>query len=126
MILIVDASAAYDLLTEGRSEYRISGAQELLSVDLIVLELLNARWKVERSREAVPSVKTILGFLDRLGIIPSMRLAADAAALAERLNHPVYDCLYVAAAQHSRAQLLTLDGRLSRKLRSAGLSRLLR
>lgn len=126
MILVVDASAAYDLLTEGRCERRILGAKELLSIDLIVAELLNARWKVVRSHEAAPSVETILGFLDRLTIIPSLRFAAAAAELAERLDHPVYDCLYLAAAQRERAQLLTLDGRLSRKLRSARLSRILR
>jgi len=125
VILVVDASAAYDLLTEGRCAQRILGAEELISPDLIVAELLNARWKVARSRQAVPQLDTILEFLDRLRLVPSLRYAADAARLAERLNHPVYDCLYVAAAQHERAKLLTVDSRLARKLRSGTLSRIL-
>jgi predicted nucleic acid-binding protein len=125
VILVIDASAAYDLLTEGRCAQHILGAEELISPDLIVAELLNARWKVARSREAVPQLDTVLEFLDRLRIIPSLPYAADAARLAERLNHPVYGCLYVAAAQHERAKLLTLDSRLSRKLRSSALARIL-
>ena len=125
MILVIDASAAYDLLTEGRCARRILGAEELISPDLVVAELLNARWKVARSREAVPQLDDVLEFLDRLRILPSLPYGADAARLAERLNHPVYDCLYVAAAQHERAKLLTLDSRLSRKLRSGALARIL-
>ncbi|MBV8066678.1 MAG: type II toxin-antitoxin system VapC family toxin, partial [Candidatus Eremiobacteraeota bacterium] len=78
------------------------------------------------SREPAPSVETILGFLDRLSIVPSTHYATDAAALAERLDHPVYDCLYIAVAERERANLITLDARLSRKMRSARLTRLLR
>lgn len=125
MILVVDASAAYDLLTEGRSAHRIVGAEELISPDLIVAELLNARWKVVRSRQAAPPLDIVLEFFDRLHIVSSLRYAADAARLAERLDHPVYDCLYVAAAQREHAKLLTVDLRLSRKLRSGKLARIL-
>jgi predicted nucleic acid-binding protein len=47
-------------------------------------------------------------------------------ALAQRLDHPVYDCFYVALAQRERARLLTFDERLVKKLTSASLERLLR
>lgn len=126
MIVVIDASAAYDLLSEGRCAQRIVGAQDLVAPDLITAELLNARWKVARSHEAVPAIDTILEFLDRLRIVKSLRYAEEAALLADRLGHPVYDCVYVAVAQQERAKLLTLDKRLSRKLRSAALAHILR
>jgi len=126
MILVVDASAAYELLTEGRCTASMVGAQDIIAPDLIVCELLNARWKVMRSGDKAPRLETILEFLERLRIMPSLLYAAQAAALAERLDHPVYDCFYVATAQREHAKLLTVDERLIRKLRSKTLARLLR
>jgi predicted nucleic acid-binding protein len=41
------------------------------------------------------------------------------------LDHPVYDCVYVAAAQHEQAKLLTVDKKLAQKLRTHKLSSLL-
>lgn len=38
----------------------------------------------------------------------------EALALACHLNHPVYDCLYLALARREAALLLTADQRLKR------------
>jgi len=43
VILVIDASAVYDVLAEGRCAQRISGAEEPISPDLIVAELVNER-----------------------------------------------------------------------------------
>lgn len=125
MSIVLDASAVYDLLTAERCREHISGARELIAPDLIVPELLNARWRVERSGGNPPSAARTIGYLSLLTIMPSLGYAGDAAALAKRLDHPVYDCLYVALAQRERAKLLTLDERLIKKLRAARLSKLL-
>lgn len=125
-MMVVDASAAYELLTEQRTLKKIAGAAELLAPDLIVPELLNARRRMAQARKASPDVSVIIEFLRRIRLLPALEYAADAAALAERLDHPVYDCLYVAIAQREHAPLLTLDQRLIKKLRSARMSKLLR
>ena len=41
-----------------------------------------------------------------------LRLQAEALALACRLNHPVYDCLYLALARREAATLISADRRL--------------
>jgi predicted nucleic acid-binding protein len=41
-------------------------------------------------------------------------LQVEALALACHLNHPVYDCLYLALARREAAFLLTADQRLQR------------
>jgi len=128
VILVVDASAAYDLLEESLTAEKLLGAKELIAPDLIVAELLNARWKVARSGLAAPSLERTLTFLERLRLVPSIAYAREAAALAEQLDHPAYDCFYVATAQREGAKFLTLDERLLRKVRlskHAGIARLL-
>ena len=45
-------------------------------------------------------------------IEPHCHLQAEALALACHLDHPVYDCLYLALARREAALLLTADQRL--------------
>ena len=42
-------------------------------------------------------------------IEPVRHLQAEALALACHLDHPVYDCLYLALARREAAMLLTAD-----------------
>ena len=126
MIVVLDASAAYDLLTQGRCEPQIVGARDILAPDLIVSDVLNARWKTARSGAAVPDIKTTIEFFSRLTLVPAISYAEAAASLAGRLDHPVYDCLYVAVAQLEKAKLLTLDRRLLAKLRESRMTKVIR
>lgn len=51
-------------------------------------------------------------------VIRSTRpLLNRALTLADRLAHPVYDCVYLALAEHERATLITGDERLLARLR---------
>jgi predicted nucleic acid-binding protein len=47
-----------------------------------------------------------------LDLRPSGPLLSRALTLAQRLRHPVYDCIYVALAQAEGATLITADQRL--------------
>jgi len=49
--------------------------------------------------------------VDRLE--PDRHLQAEALALACHLNHPVYDCLYLALARREAASLISSDRRLN-------------
>ena len=125
MTIVVDASAAYDLLTQATCQAKIVGASELIAPDLIVPELLNARWKVSRSGVPAPKLEDTLEFLSRLRILPTLPYASAAAALAEKLDHPIYDCLYLAMAKHEGAKLLTVDQRMSKKIASTAIAKML-
>jgi predicted nucleic acid-binding protein len=118
LTLVVDASAAGALLFYGRWDDVLENNSDLVAPDLIVAELLNARWKITRSGGKTPGVDSILGFVKRVRILPSLPYAAVAAELSERLHHPIYDCLYVALARQESAKLLTSDTRLVRMLRA--------
>jgi hypothetical protein len=43
---------------------------------------------------------------------PERHLQAEALALACHLNHPVYDCIYLALAKREAATLISTDRRL--------------
>ena len=125
MKLVLDASAAFRLLQNDRLDAAIPDSVEFLAPDIIVAELLNARWKLTRAGQNAPSVDAITELIVRLRIVSSTTYAVHAARLAERIDHPVYDCLYVAAAQHERSKLLTVDTKLAKKLRAHKLASLL-
>ncbi len=96
----------------------------LLAPELIVPELLNVRWKVARTGGFVPDVSAIMDLLARLTLEPMTEYATDAAAFAERLDHPVYDCFYVALAHRWNGIIITADHRLRRKLTANSLDHL--
>jgi predicted nucleic acid-binding protein len=99
----------------------ISGERDLLAPDLIVAEFTNVLWKkIESSecdREAADAILA-LWQIDRPELVPSADLAARSLALATVLHHPVYDCLYLAAAIEYQAAFATADRRLARAART--------
>ena len=116
---VIDASVAVKwLVTEAYSEQ----AARLLDADLtcIAPELLfaeaaNALWAMHRRgdidnsdlAEAIDLLKSA-----PVGVPFSMRqLAASAARLASDLDHPVYDCFYLALAVQEQYPVITADGR---------------
>lgn len=117
--LVVDASIATAWITmediSAPSRALISAGEVLIAPELIVAEVGNALWKAERrgqvSREQVEATSGMLAnSLARM--LPTLPLLPAAAALARELNHPIYDCFYLALAQHEGAELATADARM--------------
>jgi predicted nucleic acid-binding protein len=91
----------------------------LLAPDLVLVELLNAAWKGRRLGAITSEQFQVLASrasepFSRL--FPASALLARAAHWCRELDHPAYDCLYVALAERERATLITADQRLLRKL----------
>jgi predicted nucleic acid-binding protein len=119
MSLIVDASVATKWLVEEdqRIEARALAdvGRELIAPDIIVAEVGNALWKRCRRKElrvmdAVRAVEKLPGAFDRL--MSSVHLVGDAMRLSATLDHPIYDCFYLALAEREAAPLVTADQRL--------------
>jgi predicted nucleic acid-binding protein len=68
----------------------------------LLTEVANALWKLQRSGSLVDQFE------------PDRELQVEALALACHLDHPVYDCLYLALARREAARILTADQRLQR------------
>ena len=112
MRIVVDASVAVKwFVLEANSEHArrlLASDATLVAPDLIVAETANVMWKRQRvggitpeqATEAVAALPLIFAEL-----LPSAHLVARAAAIARALDHPVYDCFYLAAAEDLAAEL---------------------
>lgn len=119
MKAVVDASVAVKwLFTEdGTVEARqlLAHRIALYAPDFILTETANVIWKKARRREiadAQPYFEELARLGDLITLSPSADLLAHAAAIAIEIDHPVYDCLYLACAEIEGAALVTADRRL--------------
>jgi predicted nucleic acid-binding protein len=90
MALVVDASVAIKWFID---------EPDLLAPDLLVPEVCNAAWRKVRRGESHPTQAKQIAQRLRHGVLalrPSAPLAARAMELALDLDHPVYDCFYLA------------------------------
>jgi predicted nucleic acid-binding protein len=95
---------------------RLEGRLDLLAPDLLESEFANLLWKKIRRNECdEDSARRMLEAwqIDRPEMIEGGLLSARALELALRLDHPVYDCLYIAASIEFEAALATADMRLA-------------
>lgn len=123
MSLVVDASIACKWFVEeegsAEAEKLLATGEALLAPDLIVAEVCSAIWKKLRagqmtSMQATAAMEGLPGFFDDL--IPCHRLGARSLAIAEALDHPVYDCFYLALAELNDVRVVTADARLLGRL----------
>lgn len=119
MKLVIDASVVVPCFVPERfsSSARswLDAASMLLAPELLSLECANALWKKVRLgeialRDASAALEHIVsGFIE---LRSSPALACTALELGAELNHPVYDCAYVALAEAESAAFLTADRKL--------------
>lgn len=120
MSWVVDASVAVKwVVPEGLSDNAdriLASEEELLAPDLLLVEAANALWKKVRRHELSPGeADRALGVILSSGLVirPTRPLLTRALVMAVRLQHPVYDCVYLALAERERAALVTADERLA-------------
>lgn len=124
---VVDASVAFGWFAEVAGSERAvvlleaAPSAQLIAPDLVLVELLNAGWKAERMGAITTAQFEAIAELAP-GLFSELVPAAPLLSAAQRwclaLDHPVYDCLYLALAEQRSALLVTRDQRLLRKLQS--------
>ncbi len=121
MKFVVDASVALKWLV---AEADSKAADTLLKHELcapgfIYLECANALWRFTKRGEAtMEQARDKLRALHRLKIarVEQSSLVTRALEIACALGHPVYDSLYLAAAERQQCRVVTADSRLLNKL----------
>jgi len=126
---VVDASVALQWYfeepgspqAEALLEEHAAGRRDLIAPDLLIAEFGNGLWKKVRrgecDRDAADAILE-LWEVDRPELVPCAPLIERALDLALALDHPVYDCLYVATAVAHEAALATADRQLARAART--------
>ena len=92
---------------------------QLHAPELVLAEFANTIWKKAR-RKQIPDPGPYLGELAELPSIitlhPISHLAERAAQISFELDHPLYDCLYLACAELTDSDLITADRRFADKV----------
>jgi len=109
---VLDASVALRVITRDPARARwteqLSHHPLVLAPELMLSEVANALWKLVRAGSLNDLDPQLLladarDLVDQ--IVPDRHLQAEALALACHLDHPVYDCLYLALARREAAEL---------------------
>ena len=120
---VVDASVIIKWVVEedGTAEALALRRHKLIAPDLIVAECANILWKkvrrTELSAEEAGIASRLLANAD-LDLLPTRSLMNTALEIAIQLDHPAYDCLYLALAEENDTEFVTADSRLVSKARS--------
>lgn len=119
MTAVVDASVAIKwFLLEPRREPAkrlLDGSERLVAPELILAEVANGLWRrvvagESDLRQVGATAASLPRFFSRLfGLTP---LTGRAVEIASALNHPVYDCFYLALAEAEGGVVVTADRRL--------------
>lgn len=127
--LVVDASVAIKwVIPEQGSLQAVSllRTNTLIAPDLILPECANILWKKVRRNELSAAEA---GFAARLIEGSDLQLREmmgyfnSSLELAIELDHPAYDCVYLALALKEEMRFVTADERLVRKLRQSSNSK---
>jgi predicted nucleic acid-binding protein len=96
----------------------------LLAPDLLIAECADILWKKVRWKELLADeAQVAAGLLARSNIEfePGLVVFEAATRLAILLDHPAYDCCYLALADIRNCGFVTADEALARKVWAAGL-----
>jgi predicted nucleic acid-binding protein len=130
MKYVIDASVAFkwevpepnsDKALKLRADFE-NGIHELIAPDVFPIEVGHALTRAERQKRipvgtAVSLLADVLQTLPALhGALPFL-LRAGGISSKERVG--MYDCLYVALAEHEQIELVTADDKLVRVLQPA-------
>lgn len=132
MTVVVDASVAAKWFLNERGSVEAEDVQrkdEPVAPDLVVAEVLNTIWKNVRLKRIVPAqLDAVAGVLPGYfaSLVPLHVLSPRAARIAVELDHPIYDCIYLALAERESCLLITADDRLIRKTRRTALAKLVK
>src|SRR5256885_15544184 len=119
MTIVVDASVALrgsaTLARSDRAEALLESDEAIIAPDLVLAEITNAAWKAAvfggASRQAVTLlVQECAAYFDEL--VPAADLKDRALEIALALQHPAYDCFYLALAEQRECKFVTADERL--------------
>ena len=121
MIIIVDTSAAVDILL-GKGNFEnyqniIEKADTVIAPEVYISEITNVAWKYNKLADFTHEESLNLAE-DGINLIDQFVAVKDLwkESLREAINndHPVYDCLYVVCARRNDGILLSRDKKLKK------------
>ncbi|WP_374627689.1 type II toxin-antitoxin system VapC family toxin [Devosia sp.] len=124
-MIVVDASVAVQwVVPEASTQLSevLLSRPDLVAPELLLVEVANVfRKKLAGGLiSAAQGVDGLEFVLQRVDVRPTTELVGRAFELALLLNHPVYDCVYLALAEANDAKFATHDLELRRRVVRSG------
>ena len=123
MKLTVDASVVVKwFVPEALSEEArllLGDGLNLYAPDLVLVEFANTIWKKVRRGELAdhqPYIDELPNLSEVITLYPAYDLLAPTAEIAQKLEHPIYDCLYLTCAETTGSMLVTADRKFANKI----------
>lgn len=119
---VIDASIAIKWVVEEdgtESALALRGRTKLIAPELLVAECANILWKKVERRELAEDEALLAARLlqaSDIELFPTRTLLEPATRIAIELDHPAYDCIYIALAFERNCRFVTADNRFLRKL----------
>jgi predicted nucleic acid-binding protein len=120
--LVIDASIAVKWVVEEDGTPEALALQQkvkLIAPELLVAECANILWKKVRRGELLKGEALVAARLlqgAEIELLPTRSLFEAATRMSIEIDHPAYDCLYLALAVEKKCQLVSADERFLRKL----------
>jgi predicted nucleic acid-binding protein len=121
-IFVVDASIAVKWVVEeeGTADaLALRARAKLIAPELLLAECANILWKKVRrdelSRDEALLAARLLQASD-VELLPTRAMMEATTRIAVELDHPAYDCVYIALAIARNCRFVTADNRFLRKL----------
>ncbi len=117
---VIDASVAIKWVVQetGTEEALRLRCSRLFAPDLLIAECANILWK-KVGRGEMTGAEAVLAarLLQRADVRlePMLPLLDKATRISLALDHPAYDCMYLATAETLSCRVVTADDRLVRK-----------
>ena len=118
MTLVVDASIAVkwlvDELDHEAAQSLLDADERLVAPDFLIVEAGNVLWKKTRrgelaAEQAIAGILELPTYFEQLARLA--RIVPRAVAIAAQVANPVYDCLYLACAEHFELPPATADAK---------------
>ena len=129
MKLSVDASVAVKWFVSeplsGNARLLLAHRLDLYAPDMLLAEFANVICKKVRRRELQASpryIDALSSFSANITLRPVGDLIERAMQISLEIEHPVYDCLYLACAQETESKLVTADRKLVNKVSDRSLA----
>ena len=121
MSFVIDASVAIKWVVEeqGTEPALALRRHNLVAPDLLNAECANILWKKRRLGEFTADEARLAGRLlaaSEIELVPTRSLMEAALDIAISLDHPAYDCIYLALAEDRDVPFVTADLRLLRRV----------
>lgn len=113
---VVDTSVVvkWFVAEEGQQAAEALIGTPLIAPDLLLAEVSNVIWKKWRKREIdIAQTGIAQGLVTSfVELLPARPFAEAALTIALELDHPVYDCYFLAMCEASERMMITADRRL--------------